>query len=77
MIVNVAGTQAISGLGWVDKGRLWVYKIGEGKSRHIPLSDAKYLVSAEPLNVALISDDHVIARDWRFGKLREGKLKKH
>lgn len=43
MIINDAETQAVSSLGWVDKGALWVYKIGGGKPSRVALSDANYL----------------------------------
>jgi hypothetical protein len=42
MILNIDRTQAISTLGWVDKGGLWVFSLESGL-RQITLSDAKYL----------------------------------
>lgn len=43
MIINSAGTQAACSLGWVHKGGLWVYRIGDASPRIVKLSDAKYL----------------------------------
>jgi hypothetical protein len=43
VIFNNERTQAVSSLGWVDKGSLWVYSIGEASPRKVVLSDAKYL----------------------------------
>lgn len=43
MIVNAASTQAVASLGWVHKGSLWVYKIGDASPRIHELSDAKCL----------------------------------
>jgi hypothetical protein len=43
MIINASCTQAVSTLGWVHKGSLWVYKIGDASSCVFELSNAKYL----------------------------------
>jgi hypothetical protein len=43
VIINTDCTQAIGNLGWVQKGSLWVYKIGDASPRIVQLSDAKYL----------------------------------
>lgn len=41
MIVNTARTQAVSTLGWVDRGAVWVY--ADDEPRKVTLSDAKWL----------------------------------
>jgi len=43
MILNSAGTQAISNLGWVDNGRLWIYSSANVSPDNVVLSDAKYI----------------------------------
>jgi hypothetical protein len=43
MILNSEGTQAISSLGWVDTGALWIYSSGKGSPGKVVLSDAKYI----------------------------------
>jgi hypothetical protein len=43
MIVNVARTQAISNLGWVDGGALWLYSLHSKTIRRLTLSTANYL----------------------------------
>lgn len=43
MIINSDGTQAVSTLGWVDKGALWVFAAGNMSPRRIELSTARYL----------------------------------
>jgi hypothetical protein len=43
VIINSVGTQAICSLGWVHKGSLWAYSIGDASPRIVKLSDAKYL----------------------------------
>jgi hypothetical protein len=43
VITSADGTQAISSLGWVDKGAFWVCTAGDLALRKVVLSDAKYL----------------------------------
>jgi hypothetical protein len=43
VILNSDRTQAISTLGWVDKGAVWVFAAGKLSPRRVKLSDAKYL----------------------------------
>ena len=43
MILSNDRTQAISNLGWVDRGALWLHSIGSNAHRRIALSDAKYI----------------------------------
>jgi hypothetical protein len=43
VIINQQGSQAVSNLGWVDHGSLWVYAVGDDAPRIVALSDAKYL----------------------------------
>lgn len=43
MILNDNRTQAVSSLGWVDRGSLWVYSVSEASSQKMTLSDATYL----------------------------------
>lgn len=50
MILNSDRTRAISTLGWVDRGAIWVYSVDTGAPRRILLSDAKYLTLFQGLN---------------------------
>jgi hypothetical protein len=43
MLSDSRGTAAISSLGWVDRGNLWVMSVGSGQIETVSLSDAKYL----------------------------------
>lgn len=43
MILNSDRTQAISSLGWADRGSIWVYAVDDPSPCKIVLSDAKYL----------------------------------
>src|SRR6266478_5223030 len=43
MIVNAAGTLALSSFRWVDAGNIWSYTLGEPEARQNRLSDAKWL----------------------------------
>src|SRR6266568_2223964 len=43
MIVNAAGTLALSSFRWVDAGSLWSYALGEPEPKQNNLSDAKWL----------------------------------
>jgi len=43
MIINAAGTLALSSFGWVDAGSLWSYALGEPETKQNHLSDAKWL----------------------------------
>lgn len=43
MILNDNRTQAVSSLGWIDRGSLWLYSVNEASSRKMALSDATYL----------------------------------
>src|SRR5438105_2856839 len=43
MIVDPTGMQAISHLGWVDHGAIWVYRIAWQAPRTVTLSDAAFL----------------------------------
>ncbi len=43
MIVNTAETTVVSNLGWVDRGSLWMYALGEPEPRHAFLSDSHWL----------------------------------
>ncbi len=44
MILNNDKSHAISTLGWVDKGFLWQYSLGQASPRCFAISDAKYLI---------------------------------
>ena len=43
MVLNDNRTRAVSSLGWVDNGSLWVYSANEPSPQQITLSDATYL----------------------------------
>jgi len=43
MIVNAAGTLALSNFRRTDAGNLWSYALGESEPRQNPVSDAKWL----------------------------------
>ena len=43
MILNDKRTQAVSSLGWVDRGSLWVYSVNAASPQKMTLSDAAYL----------------------------------
>jgi hypothetical protein len=43
MICNKKLTLAVSNLGWIDKGSLWIYDNKESNSKTVSLSEAKYL----------------------------------
>jgi hypothetical protein len=43
VILDSMGTQAICSYGWVHKGGLWVYRIGDASPRIIKLSESNYL----------------------------------
>jgi hypothetical protein len=43
MLINESGTQIVSNLGWVDRGGLWVYRLGAGRPRLVPISEAPWL----------------------------------
>jgi len=43
MIVDPAGTHAISNLRWLDHGNLWTYSLGDSESRAVHVSDAQWL----------------------------------
>jgi hypothetical protein len=43
MIVNAAGTLALSSFRWVDAGNIWSYMLGEPEPKQNRLSDAKWL----------------------------------
>jgi hypothetical protein len=43
MLINDSGRQGVSNLGWVDRGGLWVYRLGAGKPRLVSLSEAPWL----------------------------------
>src|SRR5262249_25665287 len=45
MVINAANTQAVCSFGWVHKGSLWIYRIGNASARVVELSDAKYLTA--------------------------------
>lgn len=64
MILNFARTQAISNLGWVDGGALWLYSLGSNSIRKVTLSDAKYL------NISQGQDDFfAVIHHWRGERL--------
>ena len=43
MIVNIAGTRAISNMGSLDEGKLWSYGLGDPRPELLYLSDAKWI----------------------------------
>ena len=43
MILNSDGTHAVSSLGWIDRGSLWVTSVDETLPQTVVLSDARYL----------------------------------
>src|SRR2546423_6123208 len=43
MIVNAAGTIALSNFRWADAGNLWSYVLGESQAKQNHISDAKWL----------------------------------
>jgi len=43
MITNRAGSVAISSLGWIDHGSLWVLSAGSAEIEHVPISEARFL----------------------------------
>jgi len=43
VILNSDGTKAVSTLGWVDRGSLWVNSVEDRSPQKVVLSDAKYL----------------------------------
>lgn len=43
MIVNIAGTRAISNMGWLDGGQLWSYTLGDPHPGLEYLSEAKWI----------------------------------
>ena len=43
MILNLDRTQAVSNLGWVDKGALWLYSAGSAAPCSVVLSNAKFI----------------------------------
>lgn len=47
MIVNAAGTVALSNFRWIDAGDLWVYALGESEPKQIHLSDTKRLTPVQ------------------------------
>jgi hypothetical protein len=47
MIINKAGTQAISNMGWIDRGSLWSYMLGGSGPSQVRLSVAKWLSIVE------------------------------
>jgi hypothetical protein len=64
MIVNRAGSVAISSLGWIDHGSLWVLSASTGKIEHVPISDASFLqlfVGGDDL----FAVQHSWGNDWK------------
>lgn len=43
MIVNGSGTCLVSNLGWIDRGDLWSYVLGDRRPRKTHISEAKWL----------------------------------
>ena len=55
MIVNEAGTVAISNMGWVDRGKVWAYQLGDQHPQEVTLSDSNWL------SLVLGANDHFVA----------------
>jgi hypothetical protein len=65
VITNRRDHRAISTLGWVDHGALWVFDVGSSVPQHMPLSDARYLVLSRG------QDDHFAAvHHWDGSRVR-------
>ena len=58
MITNDSRTVAVSNLGWVDRGALWVYDGVGAKPKRIKLSDAEYLRIFEGLGDRFVVSHH-------------------
>jgi hypothetical protein len=65
VITNETRTEAISSLGWVDKGSLWIYSPPEHSPREVALSDAKWLSVAAGAN-----DFFAVTHHWEAEKLQ-------
>lgn len=64
VILNSDRTQAVSTLGWVDKGSLWMTSVDEESPRTVVLSDANYL------SVFAGEKDHfAVVHHWDGGRL--------
>ena len=64
VILNSDRTQAVSTLGWVDKGSLWMTSVDKESPRTVFLSDANYL------SVFAGEQDHfAVVHHWDGGRL--------
>jgi len=65
MIVNAAGTVALSNFRWADAGNLWSYVLGEPEPKQSSLSDAKWLTLVPGTN-----DHFAVVHHYEDGKVR-------
>lgn len=58
VITSDSRTVAVSNLGWVDRGALWVYEAAEAKPKRIKLSDADHLRIFEGIDDRFVVSHH-------------------